>query len=141
MAALLGHILRTQKHSTFVHNISRRTSDHIFFSLLHEETFKITPLSQVRLLGTCTEGVCGFDEMVAGKERKYYMLCRKDGMGKTSCVAFFAVRFVNNGHPTMVVSTDSAHSLSGSFALIPHQTKKNLLIVLFKFCSIDEERE
>ncbi|MED6162236.1 hypothetical protein PIB30_068525 [Stylosanthes scabra] len=141
MAALLGHILKTQKHSAFVHSISRRTFDHIFFSSLYQETFKITPSSQVRLLGTCTEGVCGFDEMVAGKERKYYMLCRKEDMGKTSCAAFLAVRFVNHGHPTMVVSTDSAHSLSGSFAQIPHQIKKYLLIVLFKFCSTNEERE
>ncbi|MED6218835.1 hypothetical protein PIB30_030278 [Stylosanthes scabra] len=47
--------------------------------------------------------------MVAEKERKYYMLCGKDRK---------RVRFVNHGHPTMVVSTDSAHSLSDSFAQV-----------------------
>ncbi|XLS75260.1 hypothetical protein HN51_032125 [Arachis hypogaea] len=70
----------------------------------------------MRLLGSCTEGVCGFDEMVAGKERKYYMLSGKGGVGKTSCAASFAVRFANHRHPTMVVSTDPTHSLSDSFA-------------------------
>ncbi|XLR30890.1 hypothetical protein S83_058790, partial [Arachis hypogaea] len=71
----------------------------------------------VRLLGSCTEGVCGFDEMVTEKERKYYMLSGKGGVGKTSCVASLAVIFANHWHPTMVVSTDPAHSLSDSFAL------------------------
>ncbi|XP_057751537.1 ATPase GET3B-like [Arachis stenosperma] len=116
MAALLGHILKTQNHSSFIRSVTRRTIDTIFFSSLHEPTFKITPLSQVRLLGSCTEGVCGFDEMVTGKERKYYMLGGKGGVGKTSCAASLAVRFANHGHPTMVVSTDPAHSLSDSFA-------------------------
>ncbi|KAL1361553.1 hypothetical protein HN51_009913 [Arachis hypogaea] len=116
MAALLGHILKTQKHSSFIRSVTRRTIDTSFFSSLHEPTFKITPLSQVRLLGSCTEGVCGFDEMVTGKERKYYMLGGKGGVGKTSCAASLAVRFANHGHPTMVVSTDPAHSLSDSFA-------------------------
>ncbi|XP_052115167.1 ATPase GET3B [Arachis duranensis] len=116
MAALLGHILKTQKNSSFIRSVTRRTIDTSFFSSLHEPTFKITPLSQVRLLGSCTEGVCGFDEMVTGKERKYYMLGGKGGVGKTSCAASLAVRFANHGHPTMVVSTDPAHSLSDSFA-------------------------
>ncbi|KAL1323613.1 ATPase ASNA1 homolog 2 isoform X2 [Arachis ipaensis] len=112
MAALVGHILKTQKHSSFIRSVTRRTIDTSFFSSLHEPTFKITPLSQ----GSCTEGVCGFDEMVTGKERKYYMLGGKGGVGKTSCAASLAVRFANHGHPTMVVSTDPAHSLSDSFA-------------------------
>ncbi|KEH43513.1 arsenical pump-driving ATPase-like protein [Medicago truncatula] len=54
--------------------------------------------------------------MVAGTERKYYMLGGKGGVGKTSCAASLAVKFANNGHPTLVVSTDPAHSLSDSFA-------------------------
>ncbi|RYQ94789.1 hypothetical protein Ahy_B08g089720 isoform F [Arachis hypogaea] len=66
--------------------------------------------------GSCTEGVCGFDEMVAGKERKYYMLSGKGGVGKTSCAVSLVVRFANHGHPTMIVSTDPAHSLSDYFA-------------------------
>ncbi|KAG6410107.1 hypothetical protein SASPL_128156 [Salvia splendens] len=63
-----------------------------------------------------TESVAGFDEMVSGTQRKYYMLGGKGGVGKTSCAASLAVKFANNGHPTLVVSTDPAHSLSDSFA-------------------------
>ncbi|KAL0317428.1 UNVERIFIED_CONTAM: ATPase ARSA1 [Sesamum angustifolium] len=54
--------------------------------------------------------------MVSGTQRKYYMLGGKGGVGKTSCAASLAVKFANNGHPTLVVSTDPAHSLSDSFA-------------------------
>ncbi|KAF7826283.1 ATPase ARSA1-like [Senna tora] len=43
------------------------------------------------------------------------MLGGKGGVGKTSCAASLAVKFANHGHPTMVVSTDPAHSLSDSF--------------------------
>ncbi|KAK2457655.1 P-loop containing nucleoside triphosphate hydrolase superfamily protein [Trifolium repens] len=71
---------------------------------------------QVRAVATPTESVAGFDDMVAGTERKYYMLGGKGGVGKTSCAASLAVKFANNGHPTLVVSTDPAHSLSDSFA-------------------------
>ncbi|KAK4356358.1 hypothetical protein RND71_025329 [Anisodus tanguticus] len=53
---------------------------------------------------------------------------REGGVGKTSCAASLAVKFANNGHPTLVVSTDPAHSLSDSFdqdltggALVPVQ--------------------
>ncbi|XP_077221726.1 ATPase GET3B-like isoform X3 [Tasmannia lanceolata] len=53
--------------------------------------------------------------MAAGTKRKYYMLGGKGGVGKTSCAASLAVKFANNGHPTIVVSTDPAHSLSDSF--------------------------
>ncbi|KAL6633552.1 hypothetical protein ACP70R_026223 [Stipagrostis hirtigluma subsp. patula] len=58
----------------------------------------------------------GFQEMASGTRRRYYMLGGKGGVGKTSCAASLAVRFANNGHPTLVVSTDPAHSLSDSFA-------------------------
>ncbi|XP_038707934.1 ATPase GET3B-like isoform X2 [Tripterygium wilfordii] len=54
--------------------------------------------------------------MAAGNKRKYYMLGGKGGVGKTSCAASLALKFANNGHPTIVVSTDPAHSLSDSFA-------------------------
>ena len=65
-----------------------------------------------------TEAVAGFDDMVSGTQRKYYMLGGKGGVGKTSCAASLAVKFANNGHPTLVVSTDPAHSLSDSFAQV-----------------------
>ncbi|XP_075496145.1 ATPase GET3B-like [Primulina tabacum] len=71
---------------------------------------------QVRSVAAPTESVAGFDEMVSGTQRKYYMLGGKGGVGKTSCAASLAVKFANNGHPTLVVSTDPAHSLSDSFA-------------------------
>ncbi|KAK6136187.1 hypothetical protein DH2020_030078 [Rehmannia glutinosa] len=71
---------------------------------------------RVRSVAAPTESVAGFDEMVAGTQRKYYMLGGKGGVGKTSCAASLAVKFANNGHPTLVVSTDPAHSLSDSFA-------------------------
>ncbi|XP_031254224.1 ATPase ARSA1-like [Pistacia vera] len=71
---------------------------------------------QVRSVAVPSEAVAGFDEMVSGTQRKYYMLGGKGGVGKTSCAASLAVKFANNGHPTLVVSTDPAHSLSDSFA-------------------------
>ncbi|KAK9664486.1 hypothetical protein RND81_14G045700 [Saponaria officinalis] len=58
----------------------------------------------------------GFDKMVVGAKRKYYMLGGKGGVGKTSCAASLAVKFASSGHATLVVSTDPAHSLSDSFA-------------------------
>ncbi|KAA3453386.1 ATPase ASNA1-like protein 2-like isoform X1 [Gossypium australe] len=71
---------------------------------------------QVRSVAAPAEDIAGFDEMVSGTERKYYMLGGKGGVGKTSCAASLAVKFANNGHHTLVVSTDPAHSLSDSFA-------------------------
>ncbi|KAL8551566.1 hypothetical protein ACS0TY_000600 [Phlomoides rotata] len=71
---------------------------------------------EVKAVAAPTESVAGFDEMVSGTQRKYYMLGGKGGVGKTSCAASLAVKFANNGHPTLVVSTDPAHSLSDSFA-------------------------
>ncbi|XP_058077560.1 ATPase GET3B-like isoform X2 [Magnolia sinica] len=70
---------------------------------------------QVRSVANPAEAVAGFDEMAAGTQRKYYMLGGKGGVGKTSCAASLAVKFANHGHPTIVVSTDPAHSLSDSF--------------------------
>ncbi|XP_048503555.1 ATPase GET3B isoform X2 [Beta vulgaris subsp. vulgaris] len=73
-------------------------------------------LLQVRSIATPVETTAGFDEMASGTKRKYYMLGGKGGVGKTSCAASLAVKFANSGHPTLVVSTDPAHSLSDSFA-------------------------
>nr|GMD37053.1 ATPase ASNA1 homolog [Ipomoea batatas] len=70
----------------------------------------------VRSVAAPTDAATGFDEMVSGTQRKYYMLGGKGGVGKTSCAASLAVKFANSGHPTLVVSTDPAHSLSDSFA-------------------------
>lgn len=70
----------------------------------------------VRSVAAPAEAVVVFDDMASGTQRKYYMLGGKGGVGKTSCAASLAVKFSNNGHPTLVVSTDPAHSLSDSFA-------------------------
>lgn len=75
----------------------------------------MTIVISVRSVVTAMETVAGFDEMVSGSPRKYYMLGGKGGVGKTSCAASLAVKFANHGHPTIVVSTDPAHSLSDSF--------------------------
>ncbi|XP_058741281.1 ATPase GET3B-like [Vicia villosa] len=86
------------------------------FLSLRSSTKSPTKSLQVRSVATPTESIAGFDDMVASTERKYYMLGGKGGVGKTSCAASLAVKFANNGHPTLVVSTDPAHSLSDSFA-------------------------
>ncbi len=52
--------------------------------------------------------------MHTGSERKYFMLGGKGGVGKTSSAASLAVQLAAEGHPTLVVSTDPAHSLSDS---------------------------
>lgn len=72
----------------------------------------------------------GFEEMVAGTTRKYYMLGGKGGVGKTSLAASLAVKFANSGHPTLVVSTDPAHSLSDSFAQVNLQCRFHFLSVI-----------
>ncbi|MCO5611886.1 hypothetical protein L7F22_066145 [Adiantum nelumboides] len=72
--------------------------------------------SGIRAVSTPAEVETNFEQMVLGTKRKYYMLGGKGGVGKTSLAASLAVKFANNGHSTLVVSTDPAHSLSDSFA-------------------------
>ncbi|KAL1827657.1 hypothetical protein ACET3Z_006069 [Daucus carota] len=72
-------------------------------------------LFQVRSYASPSEAGSQFNIMVDGTPRKYYMLGGKGGVGKTSCAASLAVKFASHGHPTIVVSTDPAHSLSDSF--------------------------
>ncbi|XP_022139276.1 ATPase ASNA1 homolog isoform X2 [Momordica charantia] len=86
------------------------------FISLSTETKPPRKLFQVRSVATPAEGIAGFESMISGTERKYYMLGGKGGVGKTSSAAALAVKFANSGHPTLVVSTDPAHSLSDSFA-------------------------
>ncbi|XP_057475355.1 ATPase GET3B-like [Actinidia eriantha] len=84
-----------------------------FLSLSITRNQKRKPF-QVRSVAAPSEATTGFDEMVSGTKRRYYMLGGKGGVGKTSCAASLAVKFANSGHPTLVVSTDPAHSLSDS---------------------------
>lgn len=81
----------------------------------------------MRSAASTAESVVEFDKMVAPTERKYYMLGGKGGVGKTSCAASLAVKFANNGHPTIVVSTDPAHSLSDSFSQVKGSAYTNMM--------------
>ncbi|XWS74315.1 hypothetical protein CRYUN_Cryun02cG0204400 [Craigia yunnanensis] len=73
--------------------------------------------------------------MVIGPQRKYYFLGGKGGVGKTSCAVSLAVKFADHGHPTIVISTDHAHSLSDSFAQIdPEKAKED-------FCSASQNKD
>lgn len=53
--------------------------------------------------------------MPAG-ERRFYLLGGKGGVGKTSLSASLATHMAAQGVPTLIVSTDPAHSLSDSLA-------------------------
>ncbi|MEF8807067.1 ArsA family ATPase [Natronomonas sp.] len=46
---------------------------------------------------------------------QYVLYGGKGGVGKTTCAAATALKKARNGHPTLVVSTDPAHSLSDVF--------------------------
>jgi hypothetical protein len=75
-----------------------------------------------------------FQEMIKGTARKYYMLGGKGGVGKTSLAASLAVKFANSGHPTLVVSTDPAHSLSDSFAQVQTSMKVMIDVMTHRNC-------
>ncbi|KAL9413170.1 hypothetical protein AB3S75_041774 [Citrus x aurantiifolia] len=109
--AMLALFSKSQNY-TFLRRIARS------FEFVSAPLYRIPLKSpfQVRSISTPRETVAGFDEMVAGTHRKHYMLGGKGGVGKTSCAASLAVKFANHGHPTIVISTDPAHSLSDSFA-------------------------
>lgn len=70
----------------------------------------------MRSIAGTSEATSEFDDLASGSGRKYYMLGGKGGVGKTSCAASLAVKLADCGHPTMIVSTDPAHSLSDSFS-------------------------
>ncbi|KAL5565750.1 hypothetical protein UlMin_028914 [Ulmus minor] len=106
IAAALLHKCKTQ---CFQGYISISTSASI-------STNPYTTFFQVRRVANYADTAAGFEEMASGSHRRYYMLGGKGGVGKTSCAASLAVKFANHGHPTLVVSTDPAHSLSDSFA-------------------------
>ncbi|KAE8720171.1 hypothetical protein F3Y22_tig00109908pilonHSYRG00038 [Hibiscus syriacus] len=65
----------------------------------------------VRSVVSILDPAARFDEMIIGPQRKYYFLGGKGGVGKTSCAASLAVKFADHGHPSIVISTDLAHSL------------------------------
>ena len=68
-----------------------------------------------------------FEAISSGTERKYLMVSGKGGVGKTSLAASLAVRLAEEGHQTLVVSTDPAHSLSDSLAQVSLPFKAHVL--------------
>ncbi|CAH1437909.1 unnamed protein product [Lactuca virosa] len=85
------------------------------FTTISTKTLLKPPFQATRTFASDANSVSLFDKMTMGNQRKYYMLGGKGGVGKTSCAASLAVKFANHGHPTIVLSTDPAHSLSDSF--------------------------
>ncbi len=60
-------------------------------------------------------------ELSAPRERRFVLLGGKGGVGKTSMSASLGVRLAAEGHDTLVVSTDPAHSLSDSLDQVRHK--------------------
>ena len=56
----------------------------------------------------------GFSEMLDATQR-YYVVGGKGGAGRTSMAAALAVKFANQGEPTLIVSTNPTRSLGDSF--------------------------
>ena len=87
----------------------------------------ICPVMQAARVASAQEASTStpLQEMSAGAGRKYIMVSGKGGVGKTSLAASLAVQFAAEGHNTLVVSTDPAHSLSDSLAQVclqfPHR--------------------
>ncbi|XP_041990710.1 ATPase GET3B-like isoform X1 [Salvia splendens] len=102
MASLFTHMSKSLPHKHSSAKLSR-SIQHLVSAYINSNP--LTPSFQV----------AGFDEMVSSNQRKFYLLGGKGGVGKTSCAASLAVKLANQGHPTIVVSTDPAHSLSDSF--------------------------
>lgn len=108
-------VMRLCSLSPRIHTPTSFTAGLLSLSVKQKRTRNRNSL-KVQAVAAPTEEIAGFDEMVSGTKRKYYLLGGKGGVGKTSCAASLAVKFANSGHPTLVVSTDPAHSLSDSFA-------------------------
>jgi arsenite-transporting ATPase len=66
--------------------------------------------------------------LFAASGRRYFMLGGKGGVGKTSCSASLGVRCALEGHTTLVVSTDPAHSLSDSLDQVSVRRTLDLLL-------------
>ncbi|XP_041995409.1 ATPase GET3B-like [Salvia splendens] len=112
MASLFNHMSKSLPHKHSSAKLSR-SIQHLVSAYINSNP--LNPSFQARYMTTAMTKVAGFDEMVSSKQRKFYLLGGKGGVGKTSCAASLAVKLANRGHPTIVVSTDPAHSLSDSF--------------------------
>jgi arsenite-transporting ATPase len=67
-------------------------------------------------VATASPQLSAFEDIAAGAGRKYILVSGKGGVGKTSLSSSLAVRLAAEGHTTLVVSTDPAHSLGDSLA-------------------------
>ncbi|KAL1558513.1 ATPase get3b [Salvia divinorum] len=112
MASLFNHMSKSLPHKHSSAKLSKSIQDLVS---AYVNSNLLTPSFQARYMVTAMTKAAGFDEMVSSKQRKYFLLGGKGGVGKTSCAASLAVKLANHGHPTIVVSTDPAHSLSDSF--------------------------
>ncbi|TVU14193.1 hypothetical protein EJB05_37643 [Eragrostis curvula] len=57
-----------------------------------------------------------FDDTLANAStQRFYVVGGKGGVGKTSIAASLAVKFANQGEPTLIASLDPTHSLGDSF--------------------------
>ncbi|XP_057782565.1 ATPase GET3B-like [Salvia miltiorrhiza] len=112
MASLFNHISKSLRHKHPYSKLSRSIQDLVSANI---NSNPLAPSFQARSVVTAVTKIAGFDEMVSSTQRRFYLLGGKGGVGKTSCAASLAVKLANHGHPTMVVSTDPAHSLSDSF--------------------------
>ncbi|KAJ9540479.1 hypothetical protein OSB04_026985 [Centaurea solstitialis] len=106
---------RIAKPRIYPSQLLHSTTTRCYFTTSINPKTIATPPFRARSLASQADSVSLFNEMIVGNQRKYYMLGGKGGVGKTSCAASLAVKFANSGHPTIVVSTDPAHSLSDSF--------------------------
>lgn len=63
------------------------------------------------------------------------MISGKGGVGKTSLASSLAIKFAEDGHTTLIVSTDPAHSLSDSLDQVSEKVKflcKNSIVSTLK---------
>nr|GMD29708.1 ATPase ASNA1 homolog 2-like [Ipomoea batatas] len=114
MASLFHYISKSQRVCISLFRLPA-SSMSSFSAPFNSYPSTFTRSFQVAYIASLAETATGFHDMVSGTNRKYFMLGGKGGVGKTSCAASLAVKFANHGHPTIVVSTDPAHSLSDSF--------------------------
>lgn len=54
-------------------------------------------------------------DLLENKNRRYILVGGKGGVGKSSIASALAIRFASSNQPTLIISTDPAHSISDSF--------------------------
>jgi hypothetical protein len=104
--------LLLQASSTAAPAITARRS-----AAVSRATKRRAPAAPLRAASATTDQqLSAFEAISQGTDRKYILVSGKGGVGKTSLSASLAVRLAAEGHTTLVVSTDPAHSLGDSLA-------------------------